>query len=186
MLAEKMLAWTPKLRAAKTEAEKATLQNAVSKTDHDIGALVYELYALTPDEIALVEKGRLAHHKASQGAGSTGHGAAPHFAACPAFQIRQGGKGGAAAGVPRMARRAAHGARTGHAALAGGDRGNRGAGSGTVSGDEPAAGLRGTAGGQGALPLPAAPAISQGAEPSRQPWPRQSLRLYAPLDVQLA
>ena len=55
MLVEKMLALTPKLRAAKTEAEKATLQNAVSKTDHDIDALVYELYALTPDEIALVE-----------------------------------------------------------------------------------------------------------------------------------
>ena len=55
MLVEKMLALTPKLRAAKTDAEKATLQNAVSKTDHDIDALVYELYALTPDEIALVE-----------------------------------------------------------------------------------------------------------------------------------
>ncbi len=55
MLVEKMLALTPKLRAAKTEAEKATLQNAVSKTDHDIDALVYELYALTPHEIALVE-----------------------------------------------------------------------------------------------------------------------------------
>ncbi len=35
--------------------EKATLQNAVSKTDHDIDALVYELYTLTPEEIALVE-----------------------------------------------------------------------------------------------------------------------------------
>jgi hypothetical protein len=55
MLVEKMLALTPKLRAAKTDSEKATLQNAVSKTDHDIDALVYELYALTPDEIALVE-----------------------------------------------------------------------------------------------------------------------------------
>jgi hypothetical protein len=55
MLVEKMLALTPKLRAAKTDAEKATLQNAVSKTDHDIDALVYELYALTPEEIALVE-----------------------------------------------------------------------------------------------------------------------------------
>ncbi len=46
-----------KLRAAKTEAEKATLQNAVSKTDQDIDTLVYELYALTTDKIALVEKG---------------------------------------------------------------------------------------------------------------------------------
>ena len=58
MLVEKMLALTPKLRAAKTEAEKATLQNAVSKTDQDIDALVYDLYALTPDEIALVEGGK--------------------------------------------------------------------------------------------------------------------------------
>ncbi len=58
MLVEKMLALTPKLRAAKTEAEKATLQNAVSKTDQDIDALVYELYALTPEEIALVEGGK--------------------------------------------------------------------------------------------------------------------------------
>jgi len=55
MLVEKMLVLTPKLRAAKTDAEKATLQNAVSKTDHDIDALVYELYTLTPEEIALVE-----------------------------------------------------------------------------------------------------------------------------------
>ena len=55
MLGEKMLALTPKLRAARTDSEKVTLQNAVSKTDQDIDALVYELYALTPEEIALVE-----------------------------------------------------------------------------------------------------------------------------------
>ena len=58
MLVEKMLALTPKLRAATKDLEKATLQNAVSKTDHDIDALVYDLYALTPDEIALVEGGK--------------------------------------------------------------------------------------------------------------------------------
>ena len=57
MLVERMLALTPKLRAAKTDAEKATLQNAVSKTDQDTDALVYELYALTPAEAALVEGG---------------------------------------------------------------------------------------------------------------------------------
>ncbi len=74
MLVEKMLALTPKLRAAKTEAEKATLQNAVSKTDQDIDALVYELYAITPDEIALVE---------SSGARKPAEG-------CP-----EGGRGGA-------------------------------------------------------------------------------------------
>ena len=58
MLVEKMLALTPKLRAAKTDEEKATLQNAVSKTDQDINGLVYEIYALTPEEIALVEGGK--------------------------------------------------------------------------------------------------------------------------------
>ena len=58
MLVEKMLALTPKLRAAKTDSEKAMLQNAVSKTDHDIDALVYDIYALTPEEIALVEGGK--------------------------------------------------------------------------------------------------------------------------------
>jgi lambda repressor-like predicted transcriptional regulator len=40
---------------AKTEAEKATLQNAVDKTDQDMDELVYELYGLTPEEIKLVE-----------------------------------------------------------------------------------------------------------------------------------
>ena len=42
----------PKLRATTAEAEKATLQNAVTATDQQIDQLVYEL---TPDEIALVE-----------------------------------------------------------------------------------------------------------------------------------
>jgi type I restriction-modification system DNA methylase subunit len=56
-LVDKMLALTPKLRAAKSDSEKATLQNAVSATDRQIDALVYELYGLTPEEIALVEGG---------------------------------------------------------------------------------------------------------------------------------
>ncbi|MEQ1850877.1 MAG: N-6 DNA methylase [Chthoniobacteraceae bacterium] len=54
-LVEKRMALTPKLRAAKTQAEKATLQNAVTATDRQIDQLVYELYGLTPEEIALVE-----------------------------------------------------------------------------------------------------------------------------------
>jgi hypothetical protein len=54
-LVDKMLALTPKLRAAKTDRERATLQNALAATDRAIDALVYELYALTPEEIALVE-----------------------------------------------------------------------------------------------------------------------------------
>lgn len=44
-----------KLRAATVESEKATLQNAVTATDRQIDELVYELYGLTPEEIALVE-----------------------------------------------------------------------------------------------------------------------------------
>lgn len=50
-----MLALTPALRAAKTDAERHTVENALAKTDHDIDQLVYQLYALTPEEIALVE-----------------------------------------------------------------------------------------------------------------------------------
>jgi len=41
--------------AATADAEKATLQNAVAATDRQIDQLVYELYELTPEEIALVE-----------------------------------------------------------------------------------------------------------------------------------
>ena len=45
----------PKLRTATLAAEKAVLQNAVTATDQQIDALVYDLYGLTPDEIKLVE-----------------------------------------------------------------------------------------------------------------------------------
>lgn len=54
-LVDKMLALMPKLRAAASDSEKATLQNAVTATDRQIDALVYELYGLTPEEIQLVE-----------------------------------------------------------------------------------------------------------------------------------
>ncbi len=54
-LVDKMLALTPKLRAAMSEAERATLQNAVTATDQQVDALVYELYGLGDDEIRLVE-----------------------------------------------------------------------------------------------------------------------------------
>lgn len=54
-LVDKMLALMPKLRAAKSESEKTTLQNAVTATDQQIDALVYELYGLNKSEIALVE-----------------------------------------------------------------------------------------------------------------------------------
>jgi len=54
-LVDKMLMLMPKLRAAKSESEKATLQNAVTATNRQIDQIVYELYDLTPKEIALIE-----------------------------------------------------------------------------------------------------------------------------------
>ncbi len=54
-LVDKMLVLMPKLSVATTEAEKSTLQNVVTATDQQIDQLVYELYGLTPEEIALVE-----------------------------------------------------------------------------------------------------------------------------------
>jgi len=57
VLVDKLLGFMPKLRAAKSDSEKATLQNAVTATDQQIDALVYELYGLTKAEIALVEGG---------------------------------------------------------------------------------------------------------------------------------
>ena len=52
-----MLALVPKLRVAKNEKERGVLQNAVDSTDRKLDDLVYDIYALTPDEIALVEGG---------------------------------------------------------------------------------------------------------------------------------
>ena len=37
------------------QSERATLQNAVNATNQQIDQLVYELYGLTKEEIALVE-----------------------------------------------------------------------------------------------------------------------------------
>ena len=55
VLVDKMLGLMPKLRAVTADSEKATLQNAVTATDQQIDALVYDLYGLTADEIKLVE-----------------------------------------------------------------------------------------------------------------------------------
>ena len=55
VLVDKLLGLMPKLRAATAESEMATLQNAVTAADRQIDQLVYELYGLTPEEIALVE-----------------------------------------------------------------------------------------------------------------------------------
>lgn len=57
-LVDKLLGLMPKLRAATADSDKATLQNAVTATDQQIDALVYELYGLTPEEIKLVEGGQ--------------------------------------------------------------------------------------------------------------------------------
>ncbi len=54
-LADKLLGLMPKLRAAMSESEKATLQNAVHATNQQIDALVYEIYGLNAAEIAIVE-----------------------------------------------------------------------------------------------------------------------------------
>lgn len=54
-LVEKMSSLTPQLRNATDDKERRILQNAVTATDHQIDELVYELYGLTPEEIALVE-----------------------------------------------------------------------------------------------------------------------------------
>jgi hypothetical protein len=54
-LVDKMLVLMPKLRSAATEAEKAVLQSAIKTTDAEIDRLVYDLYGLTPEEIAIVE-----------------------------------------------------------------------------------------------------------------------------------
>ena len=58
VLVDKLLGLMPKLRAATADSEKAVLQNAVTATDQQIDALVYELYNLTPEEIKLVEGGQ--------------------------------------------------------------------------------------------------------------------------------
>ncbi len=55
VLVDKLLGLMPELRAATSDAAKATLQNAVTATDQQIDALVYDLYGLTPEEIQLVE-----------------------------------------------------------------------------------------------------------------------------------
>jgi hypothetical protein len=45
----------PKLRQARSEREKHTLQNAVTAAGQQIDRLVYDLYGLTEEEIKLVK-----------------------------------------------------------------------------------------------------------------------------------
>lgn len=54
-LVEKMLSLQPQLAAAKTPQDSTLLQRQIAATDKQIDQLVYQLYGLTDDEIALVE-----------------------------------------------------------------------------------------------------------------------------------
>ncbi len=54
-LVERMLELHKKLAAAAIPADKALYQRQIEATDRQIDALVYELYGLTEEEIAIVE-----------------------------------------------------------------------------------------------------------------------------------
>jgi type II restriction/modification system DNA methylase subunit YeeA len=56
-LVEQMLALNKQLATSKTAHEKTNLQRQIDATDKQIDSLVYELYALTEEEIKIVEGG---------------------------------------------------------------------------------------------------------------------------------
>ncbi len=56
-LVEAMLAAKKQLQLARTDRDKDFYTNKCHALDRQIDALVYELYELTPEEIALVEAG---------------------------------------------------------------------------------------------------------------------------------
>jgi len=55
-LVERMLDLHKKLAAAKVPAEKTRIQRQINTTDNQIDKLVYQLYNLTPEEIAIIEQ----------------------------------------------------------------------------------------------------------------------------------
>lgn len=55
-LVEQMLALHERLSKVTMESEKAALQQQIDETDQQIDNLVYELYGLTDEEIAIVEE----------------------------------------------------------------------------------------------------------------------------------
>jgi hypothetical protein len=55
-LVEQMLELHERLAQTTTETEKAMLQRQIDATDQEIDNLVYELYELTPEEIAILER----------------------------------------------------------------------------------------------------------------------------------
>ncbi len=54
-LVEQMLVLHERLAKTTTETDKAMLQRQIDTTDQEIDNLVYELYELTEEEIAIVE-----------------------------------------------------------------------------------------------------------------------------------
>ena len=54
-LVEQMLALHKQLAEAKTGHEQTLIKRQIDATDQQIDKLVYELYELTPEEIAIVE-----------------------------------------------------------------------------------------------------------------------------------
>ncbi len=60
MLVQRMLELAKHARSAQSDPERASLQRKIQATDMQIDALVYELYGLTPEEIAVVEGTRAA------------------------------------------------------------------------------------------------------------------------------
>jgi hypothetical protein len=54
-LVDSMLGLHKQLAAAKSEAQKAITQRQIDATDAEIDRLVYDLYGLTAQEIAIVE-----------------------------------------------------------------------------------------------------------------------------------
>jgi hypothetical protein len=54
-LVQRMLDLHKRLQTVKTNHERKVLERQIAATDAEIDALVYELYGLTQEEIALVE-----------------------------------------------------------------------------------------------------------------------------------
>jgi hypothetical protein len=57
-LLDQMLELHKQLPEAKTGHEQTLIQRQIDATDREIDKLVYELYGLTPEEIAIVEGAR--------------------------------------------------------------------------------------------------------------------------------
>ena len=56
-LVERMLDLNKRLPEARTDQEQTLIQRQIAATDKEIDELVYELYGLTKEEIAIIEAG---------------------------------------------------------------------------------------------------------------------------------